>query len=331
MPILDNLVSAMIRAARRSGELDQLLRDVAARMGPRDNAAAATSAPASVPSRQGLFEFRYPSGHYYSPIPSYDEIERDQARIFDNSLRELPGVDVDDGRMREWLAKFAAYAAEYPYTEAPDPALRFRLENTTYSRGDAMVLYSMMRVNRPARIVEIGSGLSTWLMLDVNERFFDNRIRITTVDPYPSTMREGLHAGDEGRLEVVPKRIQDADVGMFEELRAGDILLVDSTHVSKCDSDVNRIILEILPRLPSGVLVHFHDVFWPFEYPKYWLMEIGVAWNEIYQLRAFLQFNSAYRIEFFSDYAARFLKPEIEASIPLFMRGIGSSLWLRRV
>jgi predicted O-methyltransferase YrrM len=189
----------------------------------------------------------------------------------------------------------------------------------------------MMRANRPARIVEIGSGRSTWLMLDVNERFFDNRIRITTVDPYPSSMREGLHAGDEGRLEVVAKRIQDADVAMFGDLRDGDILLVDSTHVSKCDSDVNRIVLEILPTLRPGVLVHFHDVFWPFEYPKHWLLEIGVAWNEIYQLRAFLQFNSAYRIEFFSDYAGQFLRPEIEASIPPFLHGGGSSLWLRRV
>ena len=328
MPIMDNLVSAMIRAARRSGELDQLLRDVAVRIGPREKPDAAPGAPLV---GQDKFLAAYPSGHYYSPIPSYDELERDQARIFDLSLRKLPGVDIDADRMREWLRKFAPFAAEYPYTETPDPALRFRLENSTYSRGDAMVLYSMMRVNRPARIIEIGSGLSTWLMLDVNERFFDNHIRITTVDPYPSTMREGLHAGDEGRLEVVAKRIQDADVGMFEELRANDILLVDSTHVSKCDSDVNRIILEILPKLRSGVFVHFHDVFWPFEYPKQWLMEIGVAWNEMYQLRAFLQFNSAFRIEFFSDYAANFLKPEVEAAIPLFMKGMGSSLWLRRV
>jgi predicted O-methyltransferase YrrM len=329
MPILDNLVSAMIRAARRSGELDQLLRDVAARVGARDHAGA--PATAAAPTRQGLFEFRYASGHYYSPIPSYDDIERDEARIFDRSLRKLPGVDIDDGRMREWLTKFAPFAAEYPYTETPDPALRFALDNPTYSRGDAIVLYGMMRANRPARIVEIGSGRSTWLMLDVNERFFDNRIRITTVDPYPSSMREGLHAGDEGRLEVVAKRIQDADVAMFGDLRDGDILLVDSTHVSKCDSDVNRIVLEILPTLRPGVLVHFHDVFWPFEYPKHWLLEIGVAWNEIYQLRAFLQFNSAYRIEFFSDYAGQFLRPEIEASIPPFLHGVGSSLWLRRV
>jgi predicted O-methyltransferase YrrM len=307
--------------------IDRLAKALAALRGR--SPAAENPAPTGQDMQDLFIRFAAP-GHYYSPIPSYTEIERDQARIFDASARELPGVRVEEGRLRERLASFAPLHAAFPYTEAPDPALRFALENTTYSRGDAVVLYAMMRLARPRRIVEIGSGASTWLMLDVNERFLNGSAHIVSLDPHPERMLAGLRPGDRERIEVLPMRVQEAGVARFSELAAGDILFVDSTHVSRCDSDVNHILFAILPSLASGVLVHFHDVFWPFEYPKHWLLEIGAAWNEAYLLRAFLQYNTAFEIDFFSDYATQFLRAEVERSLPVFLNGPGSSLWLRR-
>ena len=271
-----------------------------------------------------------PIGHYYSPIPSYDDLERDQQRIFATHKRDLPGIRIDEQRMRDYLDRFAGYCSEFPYTEERDPLLRFYLDNPTYSRGDAIVLYSMLRLLTPQRVIEIGSGLSTWLMIDINERFFRNGIKLVSVDPYPERMQDGLRGDDLKHIEILPHRVQDVDLRMFADLEPNDIVFIDSTHVSKCDSDVNRIFFEILPALKPGVLIHFHDTFWPFEYPRQWLLEIGVAWNEAYQMRAFLQYNHVFEIEFFSDYVANFMRAEAEASIPVFLRGPGASIWLRR-
>jgi predicted O-methyltransferase YrrM len=339
--VIDRVVGALIGAARRSPQYASLTRDVAERMvAARRASEAAAPAPVNggnvtppattAPMRQDLFLFRHPSGHYYSPIPSYDDLERDQKRIFDTHKRDLPGIRIDEERMRDYLGRFAPYFAEFPYTEERNAQLRFHLDNETYSRGDAVVLYSLLRLLKPQRVIEIGSGLSTWLMIDINERFFRNRMNLVSVDPYPERMQDGLRGDDQKHIEILPHRVQDVDLRMFADLEPNDIVFIDSTHVSKCDSDVNWIFFEILPSLKPGVLIHFHDTFWPFEYPRQWLLEIGVAWNEVYQMRAFLQYNQAFEIEFFSDYVANFMRAEAEASIPVFLRGPGSSIWLRR-
>jgi len=107
-------------------------------------------------------------------------------------------------------------------------------------------------------------------------------------------------------------------------------LFVDSSHVSKIGSDVNRIVFDILPILKPGVLVHFHDVLWPFEYPLQWIME-GKAWNEAYLLRAFLQYNSHFEIVLLNSFVGNVFKEFMEANMPTFLKEPGGSLWLRKV
>ena len=116
---------------------------------------------------------------------------------------------------------------------------------------------------------------------------------------------------------------------MFAQLQENDILFIDSTHVSKLNSDVNRIIFNILPALKKGVLIHFHDIFWPFEYPKTWVKE-GRAWNEAYLLRAFLEYNTDFEILFFSHYTHLFNREWIAANMPLFLNNLGGNIWLRK-
>jgi hypothetical protein len=108
------------------------------------------------------------------------------------------------------------------------------------------------------------------------------------------------------------------------------VLFIDSTHVSKAGSDVNHELFEILPRLKPGVLVHFHDVFWPFEYPEAWTFESRRSWNEIYLLRAFLSGNREYEIVFFNDYF-RARHGDAAAAVPKFAQNPGGGLWLRKV
>jgi hypothetical protein len=100
--------------------------------------------------------------------------------------------------------------------------------------------------------------------------------------------------------------------------------------VSKTGSDVNYLLLEVLPRLKTGVWIHFHDLFYPFEYPQDWVFG-GRSWNEGYALRAFLQFNTSFRIEFMNTFLEHFHEARFAQRMPLCLRNPGGSLWLRRV
>lgn len=112
-------------------------------------------------------------------------------------------------------------------------------------------------------------------------------------------------------------------------MEANDILFIDSTHVSKVNSDVNRLFFEILPRLKSGVYIHLHDIFYPFTYPNQWLQEKR-SWNEAYILHAFLQFNTNFKIIFFNT-CLNYLYPDDFAKIlPLSQNNTGGSIWIQK-
>ena len=177
----------------------------------------------------------------------------------------------------------------------------------------------------------MGCGFSSAAALDTDQRFLNRTIAFTFIEPFEVDRLLRLVGPEEGsRLNVLREKVQDVALDHFLELEANDILFVDSSHVSKFGSDANWLILDILPRLRPGVLVHFHDIFYPFEYPRDWLLE-GRAWNEAYLLRAFLCGNAGMEILFWFDYLQRFFRPRVEAVLPVPPHQVGSSLWLRTV
>jgi hypothetical protein len=125
------------------------------------------------------------------------------------------------------------------------------------------------------------------------------------------------------------ERIQDVSLKEFDALEENDILFIDSTHISKINSDVNFILFEILPRLKPGVYIHFHDIFFPFEYPITWAYE-GRAWNEAYLLRAFLQYNSEFRVVAMNSFLHKFHLEHLAIKMPLCTMNPGGSIWLRK-
>ena len=167
-------------------------------------------------------------------------------------------------------------------------------------------------------------------MFDVNARFLQGQTQLTFIDPYPEQLLSLFHNNDLEKCTVIGDKLQNVPLCTFHQLEANDILFVDSTHVSKIGSDVNRIVFDILPILRPGVLVHFHDVLWPFEYFLEWIAE-GKAWNEAYLLRAFLQYNSHFEIILFNSFVGHAFKELLESSMPMFLRNTGGSLWLRKV
>jgi hypothetical protein len=136
-----------------------------------------------------------------------------------------------------------------------------------------------------------------------------------------------IKENDKNKIRIIPQRLQEISLNEFEKLEANDILLVDSTHVSKINSDVNRIFFEILPSLSLGVHIHFHDIFFPFEYPKEWIYE-GRAWNEMYMLRTFLQYNSVFRIVLMNTLMEYFHEPFFREKMPLCLKNPGGSIWI---
>jgi len=270
-----------------------------------------------------------PPGHFYSPLPSLEEVRRDADRLW-HVPRQLPGIDLRESQQLQLLDEFTRYYGEQPFPERRNAERRYYFENSSFSYSDAIVFYCMIRHASPKRIVEIGSGYSSCVALDTAELFFDNRIACVFIDPYVDRLLSLIRPGDRSRVTIIPQRVQDVSLEVFQALEANDVLFIDSTHVAKIGSDVNHIMTRILPTLRVGVYVHFHDVPYPFEYFREWIEE-GRAWNEAYMVGAFLSFNSAYEIVFFNTFLERFHRERFAAQMPLCLRNEGGSLWIRRI
>jgi Methyltransferase domain/Domain of unknown function (DUF4214) len=271
-----------------------------------------------------------PPGHFYSPI--VDPVEADRyltPREAHPAPEGLPGIAIDRAAMLDTWQNLLAFFGSIPFQGPKGPYLRYYFDNPAYSWGDGSILHAMLRLHRPKRLIEIGSGWSSACTLDTVDRYLDGACDLTFIDPYPQLLRDIL--GDAaGRVRILQMPVQHVPLSAFEALEAGDILFVDSTHVVRTGSDVCFELFEILPRLARGVLVHIHDMFWPFEYSRQWIVEENRSWNELYAVRAFLSYNDSWRIILFNDYLAKLERPMIERTYPQFMRNSGGALWLQR-
>jgi hypothetical protein len=287
-----------------------------------------TAPGAELPVHPGL---RFvPPGHFYSPLPDVSSVLQEWTRIVRQDPESIPGIDLREHAQLELLEGWDRFYGEQPFGERRGNGLRYGFENISYSYSDGFFYHCMIRQFEPRRIVEIGSGHTTCLALDTSDRFFGGAIEITCIEPYPQLLKDLLPPGDEHRVKLLPVRLQDVPLEVFASLEANDILFVDSTHVSKIGSDVNRILFDIVPRLRPGVLIHFHDIFYPFEYPREWIQE-GRAWNEAYLLRAFLEFNERFEIVAFNTFLETKHRALFETRFPLCLRNAGGSIWIRRV
>jgi predicted O-methyltransferase YrrM len=265
-------------------------------------------------------------GHFCSVVPSHEERSRyikDQKPDFN-----MAGIDLNEEKQINLLNEFVRYYKEMPFPAEKSDTFRYYLHNPAYSYGDGITLYCMLRHFESKRVIEIGSGYSSCLMMDVNDRFFQGKIDLTFVEPYPDIFFSLIEKADKKRFTIKSQKLQEIDQSIFSRLEKNDILFIDSSHVSKLGSDVNELFFHILPALKKGVLIHIHDIFWPFELPPDWIRE-GRAWNEAYLLRAFLQFNTRFEILFFSTYLLWKQPQWFRENMPLFQKNPGGNIWLR--
>jgi predicted O-methyltransferase YrrM len=238
----------------------------------------------------------WPPGHYYSPIPDEKDITGEPV----DYNTTIPGVDLNESAQLQLLERLKLHYSNNLFPAHKAATNRYYFDNDYFGYSDGISLYTIIREFKPCRIIEVGSGFSSALMLDTNEKYFGNRIRLTFVEPYPEERLLKLVSQNDNCV-VVKDFVQNVGFEVWDELGEKDILFIDSSHVTKYKSDINYLFFKILPRLKPGVIIHVHDVFYPFEYPWEWLA-IGRAWNEAYLLRSFLQFNSDFEIIYFNSF-----------------------------
>lgn len=272
----------------------------------------------------------FPPGHYYSPIVSVPEIKKNEHRIWKQDIpNNIPGIDLNVDSQIQLMDKLCDYYSEIPFKAEPKESLRYYYKNDYYSYTDAILLYTILRHFKPKRIIEVGSGFSSAVMLDTNEHFLEENIHLEFIEPNPKRLYSIFNEKDKENIKVYENLVQFMPISKFKELQAGDLLFIDSSHVAKTGSDLNYILFDILPNLNPGVLIHFHDIFYPFEYPRAWVFS-GRNWNENYILRAFLMNTSAYKIMLFADYLHT-KHTDIFSKMPLAYRNTGGCLWLEKI
>jgi hypothetical protein len=273
-----------------------------------------------------------PPGHFYSPIvdPSDPVVGRVLSEFGHALLPATDDLRIDHDSMTALLPVLSDLCTDIPFPDERTQGYRFYFDNPAFSYGDATVYFGMLRWLRPNRVIEVGCGFSSCLLMDTNDYFFGGSIELTFIDPNPKTLLDLLGPSDPYRECLLPQRLQDTDVSVFGSLEANDILFIDSSHVSKMGSDVNDYMFRILPHLMGGVVVHIHDVPYPFDYPPEWILQENRSWNEAYLLRAFLQYNHTFDILYFNHYISREDPEELSRWLPACMKNGGASIWLRK-
>jgi predicted O-methyltransferase YrrM len=274
---------------------------------------------------QNAVKLFVPPGHFSSPIVNPIEADQHFRKLVVPSA--LPGIKLSRDEMISTWHSLLPFLRSNPFPETKGHKFRYAFDNPAYSWGDGSTLHAMIRQHRPQRIIEIGSGWSSACMADTVEHYLDGACLLTFVEPYPALVQE-LLGNFLGQVQYFKKPVQDISLDVFRELEANDIVFIDSTHVLRTGSDVCFELFQILPCLRTGVLVHIHDMFWPFEYPRVWAVDENRSWNELYAVRAFLTNNADWRIVLFNDYLANFERPMLEATYPRFLRNSGGALWL---
>lgn len=269
-------------------------------------------------------------GHFYSPVPSLDDIRRYAALHFIGVPRTMDAIDMNEEEQKALLDFLVEeYRTHREFLREHSLACRYFYRNEAFSYHDAFVLRSFMRYFKPKRMIEVGSGFSSCVMIDTNEQDHGGSIDITHIEPYPDLLWR-LTGEDVVKRQIIAKPLQEVELDLFQELGKDDILFIDTSHVSKLDSDVNFYLFEIFPRLRPGVVIHIHDIGLNFDYEIGDLLK-GRAWNESYALRAFLMYNKTFRILFWNPFMLHFYPKIHQKMMPLCWQNPGGSIWLRKM
>lgn len=238
------------------------------------------------PALQDALRYHVRPYGYDSPIPTRFDLDRERVK----KRRNLAGFQLDDRRFLSLLAQLVPFAAEIrQFPLQPSAGAEFWFRNGGYEDLDATSLYCMVRKFKPRRIIEAGCGHSSRLIsLACRKNQAEGYPAVCTfIEPYPSDrIPMNTLAG-----QLLVKKIEDVPLETFQNLQAGDILFIDTSHVIKMQSDCCYEYLQIIPSLTAGVLLHVHDIYTPYDYPEDLITKNQFAFNEQYALECLLTHN----------------------------------------
>lgn len=222
--------------------------------------------------------------NFYSPLPQWEQLSEETF----GRRNPCHGIVWDTEAHQSFLKDLAPFLSEF------EPPAGFEWDNVMYGAVESEVLHAMIRRFKPNRIVELGSGFTSLIIAEacrLNAR--EGRTpNYACFDPFP---RDFVRNGIEGMDSFEPVSAMDVRQEEFDALADGDILFVDTTHTVKVASEVNRLVLEVFPRLAPGVLIHVHDIFLPYEYPREFFQS-QCFWQEQYLLQALLAENPNFEV-----------------------------------
>ncbi|MBE2202125.1 MAG: class I SAM-dependent methyltransferase [Anaerolinea sp.] len=273
---------------------------------------------------------------YYSPLPVLSDLQKNVARW--NHPSALAGIQYDLDKFKTSLAHMLAdHYAEFAQLPCYQEIIHEGF-GPGYTELDALTLYLMLRHYKPRRYIEVGSGVSTYycsLAAAHNEKE-GHPLQIQCIEPYPY---ERLHAIPGIQVQV--DEVQNIDLALFQALEAGDVLFIDSSHVLKIDGDVPYLFLEVLPNLQKGVIIHIHDIPFPYNIPypaETWVLGRSwpMYWTEAMLLQAFLCFNDRFEILFSAPMLRYHDEAFLQNHIPIYQSvaeeaNTFSAIWLRKV
>lgn len=273
---------------------------------------------------------------YYSPLPLLADLKRNKSRWNRPSTMSAIRYDLDAFKMllTELMASYYGEFAQLPdYHEVAQ-----RSFGPGYNELDALTLYLLVRHYKPRQYIEVGSGISTYYcsLAAMHNEIEGHPLKIQCVEPYPFAELYAIPG-----IEICVQEVQNVDLTVFQNLEAGDMLFIDSSHVLKLDGDVPYLFLEVLPNLPPGVLIHIHDIPFPYNIPfpaEQWVLGRAwpMYWNEAMVLQAFLSFNYAFQIVLSLPMLRYFDESFLQQLVPIYKSVVQeantfSSIWLRKV
>jgi hypothetical protein len=279
----------------------------------------------SVFRKLGIFPIR---DHYYEPLFNPKDLRKP---LSDD--RELPGLDLNISEQLDLLKQFQFNDELEAFPLNRQKSLEYFYHNSFFESGDAEYLYNMIRLVKPRRILEIGSGQSTLMAVNAiqaNRRDDPGNVcEHVCIEPYEASWLENLD------VRVIREPVEQIDKPLFGNLERNDILFIDSSHMIRPQGDVLFEYLEILPILRPGVLIHVHDIFTPKDYPTEWIHQSVRFWNEQYLLEAFLTFHREFKIIGALNFLKHQYPEELTSCCPVLRKQIDfrepGSFWMRRV
>ena len=248
--------------------------------------------------------------HFYEPFFNHKTLNEDFSKI-----RNLPSIDF---RLQEQLDLLKSFKFQKDFqsfldSEADLKTLRsFSITNGSYGAGDAEILFNFLRLKKPSKIIEIGSGNSTKVIeaaLKLNIKEGSNP-KFTCIEPYKPWLKSTEH------IKILRSKLEQTSLDWTKELSDGDFLFIDSSHMIRPQGDVLYEYLEIIPMLNPGVFVHVHDIFSPRDYPETWLKTDVKFWNEQYLLETLLSNSNRYKVIASLNYLAKDYFEELKKVCP---------------